>query len=161
MKCLNELGEQSAESQANSDNAKTNCVTEIMGMECSGESDNRNSTNSEENKFQESEERMEIRKSMLKHLAASENVFFKCLNEGENDLDRDKKVEIAEELLLQNCGLFLAKFGNHLLKEHLCYFENRSEEDGLIVDLYLQQLNRAFNQNSGLGQHTSQVSFEF
>lgn len=161
MKCLNELGEQAAKRQANNDNAKTDCVTDIMVMECSGVTDSSNSTNSEQNKFQESEERTEIRKSMLNHLAASDKVFFKCLIEGENDLDRDKKVEIAEDLLLQNYGLFLAKFGNHLLKEHLRYFENRSEEDGLIVDLYLHQLNRAFNQNSDLGQHTSQVSFEF
>lgn len=161
MKCLNELGEKSTESQAN-DSAKTDCITQVMGMECSGVVDSSSTTNSEENKFHESEERMAIRKSMLNHLSASDNVFFKCLKEGENDLDRDKKVEIAEELLHQNYGLFLAKFGNHLLKEHLCYFENRSEEDGLIVDLYLHQLNRAFNQNRGLGQHTtSQVSFEF
>lgn len=159
MKCLKELGEKSAESQAD-DNAKTDCVNEVIGMECSGVPDSSSSTNSEENEFQESEDRMEIKKSMLNHLSASDNKFFKFLKEDDNDLDRDKKIKIAEKLLHQNYGLFLAKFGNHLLKEHLCYFENRSEEDGLIVDLYLNQLNRAFNKNKSLGQQTSQVSFE-
>ncbi|KAG8293737.1 hypothetical protein J6590_010724 [Homalodisca vitripennis] len=99
-------------------------------------------------KCQDSGEKLLIRKAMLEHLSTNNNVFFRQLKDEEEELSREQKIDMAEELLDRSYGLFLAKYGNHLLKEHLCYFETTSEEDAFIVEMYLKQLNKVLEKQS-------------
>lgn len=106
-------------------------------------------TNEKETKNVETDQiqnRLCVRESMLRCLSTNDKVYFGHVKEGEDDFSEEQKSALASELLDRSYGLFLAKFGNHLLEEHLCYFSDRSEEDSLIVDMHVKQLQRAFEQ---------------
>lgn len=92
----------------------------------------------------ENESRQVIKRAILDHLCTSDNVLFRIPGKKEDELTSQQKFEIANKLLSQSYGLFLAKFGNQLLQEHLCYFENASEEECVIVNIYLNQLKNVF-----------------
>lgn len=61
---------------------------------------------------------------------------------GEPDLDQKEKREIAEKLLDRSFSLFLAKFGTHLLEEHLEYFDQKPSEESYEVEYHLKQLRK-------------------
>lgn len=90
------------------------------------------------------DERLIVRRAMLEHLSTNDKVFFTNLGEDQKELSTQQKLDIADELLSRNYVLFLAKFGNHILQDHLCYFENASNEDRVIVNIYLKQLKKTF-----------------
>lgn len=105
----------------------------------------------------ESKERLLLRKSMVDHLCRNNQVFFKSSKKDEGELSEQEKMQIVENLLDRNYGLFLAKFGNHLLKEHLCYFDNRTEEESVIVDLHLIQLKKSLEKRATTKKSSSKA----
>lgn len=115
-----------------------------MSLECVNSSDTYMDTAShiKENIGINYNERQVLRQAMLEYLSTNEKVIFKNSGENQEELNTQQKLDIADELLNRNYGLFLAKFGNYLLKEHLSYFENASDEERVIVNIYLKQINK-------------------
>uniref|UniRef100_A0A1B6EWJ6 CCD97-like C-terminal domain-containing protein n=1 Tax=Cuerna arida TaxID=1464854 RepID=A0A1B6EWJ6_9HEMI len=145
MECSDESNEysESRENERNADKNQEKAVTPVEYQE-----ELADVLVKTEHKCQDSGEKLLIRKAMLEHLSTNSNVFFRQLKDDEEELSRQQKSDMAEELLDRSYGLFLAKYGNHLLKEHLCYFETKSEEDAFIIEMYLKQLNKVLEKQS-------------
>ncbi|XP_054258032.1 uncharacterized protein LOC128982953 isoform X2 [Macrosteles quadrilineatus] len=92
--------------------------------------------------------RLSMKKSIIDHISSNNEIIFNNIHKRKEDLSEQEKRLLTEELLDRDYGLFLAKFGNYLSKEHLCYFENRNEEESVIVDLHLTQLKKSYENRS-------------
>lgn len=88
-------------------------------------------------------ERFQLECDLLDYLSLNKAAQFTNKLTGEPELDRDKKRDIAQELLKNSYGLFLARFGPHLQEKHLVYFNsNVNDDEKYIVDVHLQQLRK-------------------
>lgn len=91
----------------------------------------------EQNNGQES--KTSLRNLLLDHLSLNTQAHFRSQQVGEPDLTVKEKRRIAESLLGRSCELFLARFGTHLLEQHLNYF---NKIDSYEVNYHLNHLRR-------------------
>lgn len=83
--------------------------------------------------------KMILRSQLLDHLSLSKDAHFRSQQVGEPDLSNEEKREIAEALLMRSSELFLARFGTHLLEQHLDYFD---ESESYEVNYHLKHLRQ-------------------
>lgn len=83
---------------------------------------------------------------LLDYLAKS-NANFKSQQKDDPELTFEDKRTIASNLLKKSHCLFLAKFGHHLSKDHLKYFD-RHKEDNYEISYHVERLQRHFNDST-------------
>lgn len=83
-----------------------------------------------------------LKESILDHIACLNNIYFKSQQIGEPELDFNEKRAIVQNILNRSHSTFLSRFGNYLLPEHLLYFENASDSNTYEIQYYVKKLKK-------------------
>ena len=82
---------------------------------------------------------LRLRRSIVGRVAAAGDAFFRSQQKDEADLTRAEKKRIASELLRASPAAFLRRYGRHLHRDQLVYFERYRDAD-YETDVHLRRL---------------------
>jgi len=73
-----------------------------------------------------------VKRAMIERVACREEHFVHLRQRGEPDMSLDERLALAEKLLADNPGEFLARFGSTLTLEDLLYFDTACPSDYIV-----------------------------
>lgn len=87
-----------------------------------------------------------LKDSILQHISLNEEAHFKNQQRTDPDLTSDEKWQIAKDILDNNPGSFLSRFGKYLNEEHLDYFADLAPHN-YEVNYYIDALKKKFQKH--------------